>query len=178
MTERLLRQLVREVLDGFSMSGARRFEVPSNLRYDVPTTGQTGGNVLDDEEQDDELYGRAAIVLVRRADGKVLAVSRGVGSNQWGLPGGHVEDGEDFADGAARELGEETGLALEEPREVFRQVSTGEHMTATFVGRVSGEVRDSEEGNVRWVNPGVLLDPDRSPFADYTGELFDKLGIV
>lgn len=34
------------------------------------------------------------------------------GANQWGAPGGHVEDGEDFEAAAYREITEETGLAL------------------------------------------------------------------
>jgi 8-oxo-dGTP diphosphatase len=33
-------------------------------------------------------------------------------ANQWGMVGGHVEDGEDFEPAAYRELGEETGLTL------------------------------------------------------------------
>jgi 8-oxo-dGTP diphosphatase len=34
-------------------------------------------------------------------------------ANQWGMVGGHVEDGEDFEPAAYRELAEETGLTLE-----------------------------------------------------------------
>lgn len=34
------------------------------------------------------------------------------GANQWGAPGGHVEDGEDFETAAYREIAEETGLEL------------------------------------------------------------------
>jgi 8-oxo-dGTP diphosphatase len=33
-------------------------------------------------------------------------------ANQWGMVGGHVEDGEDFEPAAYREVAEETGLAL------------------------------------------------------------------
>jgi len=31
----------------------------------------------------------------------------------WGLPGGHVEDGESYVEGAARELSEETDIHLD-----------------------------------------------------------------
>jgi hypothetical protein len=52
---KVLRSFIREVLDGFSLPGAMRSEVPWNLRFDVATTGRTGGNVLKDEaEEDDE----------------------------------------------------------------------------------------------------------------------------
>jgi 8-oxo-dGTP diphosphatase len=34
-------------------------------------------------------------------------------ANQWGMVGGHVEDGEDFEPAAYRELAEETGLTLQ-----------------------------------------------------------------
>lgn len=176
--ESLLRQLIREVLDGFGNKNTARDGVAGNLRYDVPTTGHTGDNILKDEEQDEERQSRAACVLIRRKDGKVLAVSRGLGTDQWGLPGGHVEEGEDFADGSVRELAEETGLTLSDPREVFRKESTGQHMTATFVGKVSGKVHSSSEGRARWLDPGVLLNPERSPFVEYTKELFDKLNIT
>lgn len=34
-------------------------------------------------------------------------------ANQWGMVGGHVEDGEDFEPAAYRELAEETGIVLQ-----------------------------------------------------------------
>ncbi len=48
-------------------------------------------------------------------DGKLLLGKRknGHGSGEWGLPGGHLEFNEKFADGAKRELFEETGLVAE-----------------------------------------------------------------
>jgi len=44
-------------------------------------------------------------------DGKLLLGKRkGNGEGMWGLPGGHMEHGELMAEGARRELKEETGL--------------------------------------------------------------------
>jgi ADP-ribose pyrophosphatase YjhB (NUDIX family) len=46
-----------------------------------------------------------AVLLVRRA--------KALGNGLWSLPGGHIEPGETAAAAARREVGEETGLAVE-----------------------------------------------------------------
>lgn len=53
------------------------------------------------------------IIVVR--DGKLLLGKRKncYGAGTWALPGGHLEQGEELAAGAARELLEETGLTAE-----------------------------------------------------------------
>jgi 8-oxo-dGTP diphosphatase len=50
------------------------------------------------------------VIVVR--DGRILLGKRKnvYGEGDWGLPGGHLEYGEDMKDAAARELEEETGL--------------------------------------------------------------------
>lgn len=57
----------------------------------------------------------AGIVLVDR-EGRILLQERDehprIDPEKWGLAGGHVEPGEDFATAAYRELEEETGVAL------------------------------------------------------------------
>lgn len=57
-----------------------------------------------------------AVVLLVDPRGWVLLQERDAGApraaNQWGMVGGHVEDGEDFEPAAYRELLEETGVAL------------------------------------------------------------------
>jgi 8-oxo-dGTP pyrophosphatase MutT (NUDIX family) len=57
-----------------------------------------------------------AVVLLVDPRGWVLLQERDAGApraaNQWGMVGGHVEEGEDFEPAAYRELTEETGLTL------------------------------------------------------------------
>src|SRR3954452_4475464 len=57
-----------------------------------------------------------AVVLLVDPRGWLLLQERDEGAprapNQWGMVGGHVEDGEAFEPAAYRELAEETGLAL------------------------------------------------------------------
>ena len=174
-----LRVYIREVLDGFSMAGARRFEAPpGNLRYDAMTTGQTGGHILSDEqaEQDKQKQKtmKAATVLVIADDGKVLAVSRRDDPSAFGLPGGKVDPGETLEQAAARELQEETGLTATDLRPVFTRREDDGFTTTTFVGKVSGQINTDEEGVIRWVDPEVLF---AGPFGGYNRKLFAQLGL-
>ncbi len=50
------------------------------------------------------------VIVVRRADGDVLAFERADMPGQWQLPQGGLESGESPLDAAWRELAEETGL--------------------------------------------------------------------
>lgn len=59
---------------------------------------------------------RIAVVLLVDDAGRVLLMERDENApraaNQWGMVGGHVEDGEDFDAAIERELEEETGLRM------------------------------------------------------------------
>jgi 8-oxo-dGTP diphosphatase len=59
---------------------------------------------------------RVAVVLVVDRQGRILMQHRDaaakVSANQWALPGGRIEAGEDPLEAARRELREETGLSV------------------------------------------------------------------
>ena len=56
-----------------------------------------------------------AVGGVAVADGRLLLVKRGrgVAAGRWSLPGGRLEPGESLVEAVARELAEETGIAVE-----------------------------------------------------------------
>jgi 8-oxo-dGTP pyrophosphatase MutT (NUDIX family) len=53
------------------------------------------------------LVNRAGAVLMQERDDQPI-----LDPGRWGLPGGHLDDGELFVDGAVRELAEETGVTV------------------------------------------------------------------
>jgi hypothetical protein len=117
----------------------------------------------------------AACILIRSDDGKILAVSRKNDPNDFGLPGGKVDEGETPEEAAARELGEETGLDVTNLKQVYDRYDGGHHCYC-FVGNVSGTIDTDEAGVIRWVSPEVLLTQSR--YAPYNRELFKRVGIV
>ena len=72
------------------------------------------------------------------------------------FPGGHVEPGESFVESVIREVWEETGLTVENPKlcgtKQF-QTRKGERYVVFFykTDRFSGELKSSEEGKVFWI---------------------------
>ena len=77
------------------------------------------------------------------------------------FPGGHVEPGESFVDSVIREVWEETGLTIENPRlcgtKQF-QTGKGERYVVFFykTDKFTGSLKSSPEGKVFWIPRDTL----------------------
>ena len=71
----------------------------------------------------------------------------------WNFPGGHVEQGEFVTPSVIREIREETGLTIENPKLCgFHKEQDGKRFIVFLyvASRFSGELRASAEGDVFW----------------------------
>ncbi len=142
---------------------------------------------------------RLAVRAVIMREGRLLIVNAYPGelSDLWCAPGGGVERGTSLHDNLAREVFEETGLAIRigapclvnefhDPESGFHQVDLYFH--AQVVGRAEIAAHADPEGIVnrhRWVTreelEGLRFKPDSLPeiaFGEGTGLLYDPLEVI
>ena len=95
--------------------------------------------------------------MLTRVYGKVLVQNR-IDPNWGGLtfPGGHVEPGESLVDSIVREMQEETGLTIRNPKLIgsksWMQKDGSRYLVLLYIAtEYEGELHSSEEGDIAWM---------------------------
>lgn len=104
---------------------------------------------------------RGWLLLQERDEHAVIA------PEQWGLVGGHVEDGEGFEAAAYRELAEETGIVLPPGGLThWRELRIYESLCSIWYAGVDladADIVLGEGRQIVFVDPAALVDPDPDP---------------
>lgn len=110
------------------------------------------------------------VLLLKRPDGD------GLYPGTWNLPGGAKEDNESHAEGALRELVEETGLSAQPADREVPFTFPGGCGIAYLMQSPSGELRPAERevAEAAWFSPDALPDP----LFPTTFEILAALGLV
>lgn len=95
--------------------------------------------------------------MVTNAEGKVLVQMHGGGWKGWCFPGGHVEPKESFVQSVIREVREESGLTIRNPKicgvKQFFLEDGCRYVVLLFQAReFTGNLRSSSEGEVCWMS--------------------------
>lgn len=95
------------------------------------------------------------------------------------FPGGHVEVGEAFVDSVIREVREETGLTIRNPKlcglkQFFREDGTRYIVFLYRADEFEGELISSEEGRVFWVRRSELREKDMARSFPDMLKIFDS----
>ena len=93
----------------------------------------------------------------------------------WNFPGGHVEKGEYITPSVIREIKEETGLAIKNPKlcgiKEFHKLKDGKRYIVFLytANEFSGELKSSDEGEMFWYPLSKL--PESENLIDGFGEM-------
>ena len=95
------------------------------------------------------------------------------------FPGGHVESGESFAAAVIREVYEETGLHIKNPRlcgiKEWENSDGSRYIVLLYkTNQYSGEIKSSDEGNVFWTTFGALSTAKLSEHFLEVAEIFRR----
>ena len=106
--------------------------------------------------------------MITDGNGNVLVQNKI--SKSWGgicFPGGHVEEGESFYESVIREVREETGLEIKDPRFCgIKQFCSSDERYIVFLyksSKFSGEISSSNEGDIYWMPRHELDQADVAP---------------
>lgn len=105
--------------------------------------------------------GRGAGCIVVNDNGQIL-VGTNTDDNLLATPGGHVDPGETFEDGARRELKEEVGITANDMVELGSFKHWGNDSKTFLVTNYSGKPKstDGELKDIKWMDAHVLADQD------------------
>ena len=90
-------------------------------------------------------------------DGNKVLVQEKAGTNGLVFPGGHVEEGESLLESVVREMKEETGLTIENPKvcgfkDWIQEDGTRYVLLLYKTHKFTGELKSSDEGRVFWID--------------------------
>lgn len=104
--------------------------------------------------------GKASLAIVRKDD-LLLSISRENDLDDWTLPGGKLEPGENWLVGLVREVREETGTEVISADLVHEGESDDDHYVRVYVCRLADYPETfpaNPEGVVKWVKPEKLVE--------------------
>ena len=90
-------------------------------------------------------------------DGNKVLIQEKVGTKGLVFPGGHVEEGESLLESVVREMKEETGLTIENPKvcgfkDWIQEDGTRYIVLLYKTHKFTGELKSSDEGRVFWID--------------------------
>lgn len=100
--------------------------------------------------------------------GQVVVQYRSPDRYRWSgyaFPGGHIEEGESLHDAVVREVYEETGLTIQQPKLLgiknWSLDEGGRYLVFCYKAtEFSGQIRSTEEGEISWVEKSKLKELD------------------